>query len=301
METLSVTRREEEASQSAAATAPSNSARLNLTSTRLERWRWVALAIVLALVLLHQLFLSFILARLAPAWRLPVEASVYSLTGIVGVWVGMTALARAFARREQAETQLRAAFAELEFNHQKLLALHDIGENLAEADDEQSVLELAAQAPLKIVEARASTVVTFDDDHNRLNLDMAWGLSDRYLQALRTRIDAGIPAGRCRRCATLHAEAASDCPLFTGLHSHAQAEGIGSLICLPIAHERERVGLIAAYFPSASGPAEDHVRLLNILGGAIAASLHSLRTRARQVNALHALDRAAILQRARVS
>lgn len=198
----------------------------------------------------------------------------------------------ASARLRQVRAELRRALDQLESQRQKLLALHDLGENLADADDEQSVLELAAHAPLELVEARASTVITFDERHDRLKLDMAWGLSDRYLNALRAQMEAGIPAGRCRNCAVLKSQAKSNCVLFSGLQNQAKEEGLSSLICLPIAHEHERVGIIAAYFPSANGPPEDQLHLLNFLGGAIAGALQSLRMRARQVSTLHALDRA---------
>ncbi|MGB8645519.1 MAG: GAF domain-containing protein [Anaerolineae bacterium] len=265
---------------------------LPATSIRILRWRIPALVAVLALVALHELFLSLVIPRVSPDWRLPVEVTVYGLTGIVAAWLGLTVLARVLARREKAEADMQNAFKELEFNHQRLLALHDLGENLAEVDDEQSVLELAAQAPGKLVGAQASTVVTIDRERDRLKLDMAWGLSDPYLRALRAQMDAGVPAGRCASCSTLRTETNSDCPMFAGLHEQAKQEGIGSLICLPINHERIRVGFIAAYFPSAFGPPEDHIRLLNILGGAIAGALHSLRIRAHQVDTLHALDRA---------
>lgn len=259
---------------------------------QLRRLRWGVPLVVVALAALHQTGLHLFLSRTPALWHEWAELLLYGLTGSVVAWIGLSWIAAAVARRAEAEDKLRAAFAELEFNHQKLLALHDLGEHVAAADDEQIVLELAAQAPLKLTSARASTVVTFDDDHDRLKLDMTWGLSENYRNALRARMDQGIPAARCRTCIPLKTKASSDCPLFIGLQSYAQADGIGSLICLPIAHEQERVGVISAYFPSPDGPAEDHVRLLNILGGTIAAALHSLRLRTRQVSTLHALDRA---------
>ncbi|MBI5081737.1 MAG: GAF domain-containing sensor histidine kinase [Chloroflexi bacterium] len=249
--------------------------------------------IVVFLAALHQIALHTILLNIPdPLWHDRIEILIYGLTGSIVTWIGLTWIAAAVARRAEAETQVREAFAKLEFNHQKLLALHDLGEHVASADDEQAVLELAVQAPLKLAGAQASTVVTFKDDGDQLKLDMAWGLSENYIRALRAQLDAGVSAARCRTCTPLKTKASSDCPLFTGMHDHAKAEGIGSLVCLPIAHEHERVGIIAAYFPHADGPAEDQIRLLNILGGTIAASLHSLRMRAQQVSTLHALDRA---------
>ena len=260
--------------------------------TQLRRLRWAMPLFVLLLAALHQILVRLVANSLSSSWHDWAEVMAYGLTGSVVAWIGLTWIAANVARRTEAETQLRSAYAELEANHQKLLTLHDLGQRIADADDVQALLEVAAQAPLRLTSARASTVVTFDDDHNRLKLDMAWGLSENYLRALRARMDGGIDAARCRSCLALKTHAGSDCPLFVGLHTAAQAEGIGSLVCLPIAHEQERVGVIAAYFPSADGPPEDQIRLLNILGGTLAAMLESLRTRTRQIGALHALDRA---------
>ncbi len=263
-----------------------------LTSDKVIRWRWLALVGVLALVTLHELFLSAIIFPLAPALRDAIGMLVYSVTGLGGVWLAFTLLARALARREQAEAELRHAFDELEFNHQKLLALNDFGKRISDANHEETVFELAAQGAVQLTGARASSVVTFDGNNDRLKLDMAWGLSNQYLLALRERMDSGISMQRCRECSTLKTKASSDCPLFVGLHEQARADGIGSLVCLPIVRDQERVGIISAYFPSVDGPPEDHIRLLNVLGGVIASSLDSLRQRQRQVGTLHALDRA---------
>jgi signal transduction histidine kinase len=255
--------------------------------------RWLIPLLVLALAALYQTVLHLAVAPLAEPWEAVTGFVVYGLTGSVVAWIGLRWIADGVTRRAAAEAQMRAAYAELEISHQRLLALHDLGQQIASADSEQAVLELAAQAPLQLASARASTVVTFDDSGNRLKLDMAWGLSENYLRALRARLDAGIDAARCRDCVVLKTHASSDCPLFVGMHVAAQAEGIGSLACLPIVRDRDRVGVIAAYFPSVNGPPEDQLRLLNIAGGAIAAMLENLRTRTRQVSALHALHAAA--------
>jgi nitrate/nitrite-specific signal transduction histidine kinase len=269
--------------------APANQARPSPLYAQVRQLRWLAPAVIVAAAALHQVLIRLLVT---PTWQGVGELLLFSVSGTVVTWLALTWIANAIARQSETEERLRQAFAELEFNHQKLLAMHDLEQRVTAATDEQAVLALAAQAPLQLTNARASTVITFDEDRDRLNLDMAWGLSDRYLSGLRRRLDGGVAAGRCRTCQVLRTEASSDCPLFVDLHDLARDEGINSLICLPIHHEQERVGVISAYFPSADGPPEDHIRLLNILGTSIAATLESLRARVRQVGALHALDRA---------
>ncbi len=258
---------------------------------QLRRIRWIAPFFVLLGVSLHQLVLQNLINIIFPRWE-GADFLVYGLSGSVAVWLGLSWLATAVASRAEAELNLRSAYEELDANHQQLLALHDLGQNVAAASDEQAVLEMAARAPIELIGADSSTVISFSEGTNRLKLDMAWGLSETYLRALRTRIDAGVMAERCRTCTSLHAHSSSDCPLFDGLQAQAQAEGIGSLVCVPIDQANERIAVLSAYFPSANGPPDDQLRLLNILGGIIAATLDNFHARKRQTNALHALDRA---------
>ncbi len=257
---------------------------------RLRRLRWVAPVAVLILAALHQAGLHLIVDALSESWHQEAELLIYGFTGSIVAWIGLSRIATSIAAHAEAEKQTLLAYAELESNHQKLLTLNEIGRQLGAANDEQTVLELAARAPHHLTGAQASTVVTFADDKDRLKLDMAWGLSDAYLQAFRARLATGISANRCRECSVLKTVATSDCPLFEGLHEKARADGIGGLICLPMVYEQERVGLISAYFPSVDGPPEDQIHLLNILSGVIASMLESLRARTRQTDALYALD-----------
>jgi nitrate/nitrite-specific signal transduction histidine kinase len=262
---------------------------------QLRRIRWLAPVIVLLLAALHQLLLQNLIEMVFPSWAEAARLLVYTFTGSIVAWIGISWLATAVTRRAEAEMELRVAYNELETNHQKLLALHDLGQSVAAANDKQAIFELTARAPLHLTEANSSTIVTFDGENgnSRLKLDMAWGLSENYLKALRVQIEKGVLADRCRTCTVLHAHADGDCPLFAGLQDHARQEGIRSLICLPIVQANERIAVLSAYFPSADGPPEDQIRLLNILGGVVAAALESLRNRQRQVKTLNALDRAA--------
>jgi nitrate/nitrite-specific signal transduction histidine kinase len=259
---------------------------------QLRRLRWIVFPAVLILAAIHQSVLYLIAGAFPSSWQWWLQLLIYTLTGSLAAWLGLTWIADAAAQRFETESQLRQAYADLEQNHEKLLALHNLGERVASADDQHAILEIAARAPLELTAARASTVITFDEARDRLKLDMAWGLSENYLQALRNQLEIGIPAGRCQHCTGLKAHSESDCPLFRGLQSTARDEGIQSLICMPFTHDEERIGIISAYFPSADGPPEDQVRLLNILGRVIATALENLRARARELETVHALDRA---------
>ena len=246
--------------------------------------------VLLSLAALHQLVLQWLLPWVPPAYHFWLAVVLYGLSGSIVAWLALAWLAKNAARQEQTEAKLRTAYDDLARTHRQLLAVHDIGREIASAQDMQQILELAARAPLYLAGAQGSAVITFDETTDRLNLDMAWGLSDSYLQGLRRRIEIGVPAGRCRGCDHLTARPSGDCPLFAGLQDLAQEEGIQSLICLPISHHQKREGIISAYFPSPDGPPEEQIQLLNIVATGIAAALDAVRFRTSQMEALYAVE-----------
>ncbi len=258
----------------------------------LQGIRWLVFPGVFFLAFLHSLVVSYTTGSVIGVWQVWIEVFIYSLTGSLVAWLGLTWISKAAYRRFQAEKQLQKAYDELEERHLQLLNLNNLGEQVAAADNQHDILELATRAPIQLTEAQASTIVTFDENSDRLNLEMAWGLSDTYLSALRERIEIGINAERCRNCNTLHARADQDCPLFEGLLPMAQEDGIASLVCLPVTLEKERTSVITAYFPTVEGPSEDHIRLLNILCAVISGALENLRIRTQRISTLQSLDRA---------
>ncbi len=253
--------------------------------------RWAAPLVVLTLAALHQLTLQVLLPRVSAAYHTWLAVAVYGLSGSIVAWLALSWLARNVAHQEQTEAKLRLAYERLTETHRRLLAVYDIGHEIASAADMQQVLELAARAPSHLADALGSAVVTFDEEHDdRLRLDMAWGLSDSYLRHLRQRVEAGIPAERCRTCKPLATHVSSDCPLFAGMQDPARAEGIHSLVCLPISREQRREGIISAYFPLPNGPPEEQVQLLNIVATEIAAVLEGVRLRTQQMATIYAVE-----------
>ncbi len=264
---------------------------------KLRRIRWMAFPGVFLLATLHRLFVRYVAHPLPGIWQPLAEILIYSITGSLVAWFGLSWIANAANRRAETEHQLQAAFEKLELRHQQLLRLNSIGEQIAAADTQHTILELATRAPLQLTKALASTVVSFDQS-KRLNLDMAWGLSDQYLGALRQRIDGGIDTERCRTCSALHAHADGDCPLFDGLQTFARDDGITSLVCMPIALEKERTSIITAYYPEADTPTEEHIRLLNILSAVIVGALENLQFRDRHYSELNEDTTAAFTSKA---
>lgn len=252
--------------------------------------RWMMPLVILAMAALHQFVLHQLLLVLPIEYHTLTGIMLYGITGSIVVWIALSWLAGNAARQEQTEVELLAAYESLSETHRRLLAVHDIGKEIASAAEMQQVLELAARAPSRLAGAKGSAVITFDKEGNKLNLDMAWGLSNDYLHGLRKRVEAGIPADRCEACSVLGAEVSGSCPLFQGMQDLAQQEGIQSLVCLPIIREEKREGIISAYFPSPDGPPEEQVQLLNIVTNEIATALDGARLRNNHLAAIYAVE-----------
>lgn len=252
--------------------------------------RWLVPLLIVAASALHEFILSLLQPAVPPRLHPWTPVAVYGFTGSVVVWFGLGYLAQLIQARGQAEEELRQAYEQLKKTHQRLLAMHAIGREIAQAADLRQVLEVAARAPVQVTNAKGATVLTFDEEHNRLVLAGAWGLSDKYLEHFKARLASGIPADRCRQCTVLEARVSNDCPLFEGLQEIARAEGIGSLACLPFGRGERRDGIITAYFASPAHPPQDEVQLLAIVAAEIAGVLESLRLRDQQVTSIHELE-----------
>jgi len=251
---------------------------------------WIVPLAILGMAALHQLALLALSAWIPTSYQFWLAIGLYGLSGSLVVWFVLGWVAKSVARQEKTETELRAAYEHLAETHRQLLAVHDIGREVASAADMQQILELAARAPTHLADAQGSAVVTFDDEHDQLKLDMVWGLSDSYQDGLRKRVEIGIPAERCRACDPMAAHTSGDCPLFEGMQGLARTEGIQSLICLPIIRDQKREGIISAYFPSPDGPPEEQVQLLNIITSGIATALDGIRLRSNQMATIYAMD-----------
>ncbi|MFQ5857091.1 MAG: GAF domain-containing protein, partial [Anaerolineae bacterium] len=258
---------------------------------RISYLRWLMPVIVLALAAIHQGVLRILLARLPAAWHSHVQLAVYGATGIVVAWIGLTWIARAVARQEQAEADLRSAYADLERTHRQLQTIHQIGRRVTNAADVQELLDIAGRVPVELLGARATSVITFDEEKGRADLEMTWGLSDPAVRALRRRVQASFPVDRCTTCRPLTAQISQDCPLLMSLETAGCAEGIDRVVCLPLGRGQERVGVIAAYMDQASPLLADQVDLVNILATEITAAMEGVRLRANQMTTLYAVDR----------
>lgn len=244
---------------------------------------------ILALLAVQILLLTLIASELNNLGA-GLAAAVIGLAGALSAGLALNWFNHQAVGWQRTGAEVSSAYEKLAETHRQLLAVHDIGAEVASAADMQQVLEFAARAPGQLAGAKGSAFVSFDGEQDRLHLDMAWGLSDGYVAGLRQRIEAGIPSERCRACSPLKAQVSGDCPLFDGMQRLAQADGIQSLACVPLYRERKRAGILTAYFPLPDGPPDEQIQLLNIVMTEIAAALEGVRLRNQQMTALYTVE-----------
>ncbi|MFQ5594523.1 MAG: GAF domain-containing protein [Anaerolineae bacterium] len=258
---------------------------------RLSYLRWFAPVIVLALAAIHQSALRLLLDHLSPAWHGLAQWLLYGVTGIVVAWIGLTWITSAAVRQERAEAETHRAYADLERTRHHLQTIQQVGRRVANANDMQELLDIAGQMPVEFLGAHSTSVITFDDEQSQANLEMAWGLSDDAVTALRQQIQADFPAHRCAGCQPLMAQLSQDCPLLTSLEAAGCAEGISRVVCLPLGRDAERTGIVAAYMDQPAPPSPEQVNLVNILATEITAALEGVVLRTNQMDTLYAVDR----------
>ncbi len=260
-------------------------------SRLLVRVRWALPLIVLVLAAGHQGVLSLLLRAAPPGWHPLIQFAVYGFTGIVVAWIGLGWIQRAVERQRRAEGELREAYGRLERTNAELQALHELGRQIADAEDVQQLLAIAARMPIRLLGARGTSVVGFRKESGRAELEITWGLPEAAVVAIRRSLDGGLPAERCRSCRPLTARLTDACPLLTPVSEARCVPGVRQVVCLPLHHGQDRFGVVVAYLEGETPPPQDRVHLLNILATELSAGLEGVRLRSRQMATLYALDR----------
>ena len=96
--------------------------RLSAIYRRIAALRWPIVIIVVGAAAVNQALLFALFRFLPPGQQGWAQLALYSLTGVVVVWIGLRQLAKAAARQEDAERDLHDAYAELALTHRQLQA-----------------------------------------------------------------------------------------------------------------------------------------------------------------------------------
>lgn len=270
--------------------SPSNS--INRVTRRLAELRWPIVIIVVGAAAIHQALL-FALLRLFPtAQQEWIHLAVYSVTGVVVVWLGLRALLRTATKQEQAEASLRDAYADLAQTHRQLQTIHEVGRRVTNSSDVQELLEIAARIPVELLGAASASVITFDAERARSTLEMTYGLDAGAVQALRQQTETAHSAQQCANCQPLTAHVNDQCHLLASLQTSGNGAGLDRIVCMPLGRGDQRSGVVSAYLQPGVQPSQEQIHLVSILATEVTGALEAARLRARQMATLYAVDQA---------
>jgi nitrate/nitrite-specific signal transduction histidine kinase len=265
---------------------------INRVTRRLAELRWPIVVIVVGAAAIHQALL-FALLRLFPAAQQEwMHLAVYSVTGVVVVWLGLRALLRTAARQEAAEASLHAAYADLEQTHRQLQTIHEVGRRVTNSSDVQELLEIAARIPVELLGAASASVITFDAERERSSLEMTYGLDAGAVQALRAQTETAHSAQQCANCQPLTAHVNDACHLLASVQASSQGLAIDRIVCMPLGRGDQRSGVVSAYLRPGVQPSQEQMHLVSILATEVSGALEAARLRARQMATLYAVDQA---------
>ena len=271
---------------------PERANRLSAVYRRIAALRWPIVIIVVGAAAVHQALLFALFRFLPPGQQGWAQLALYSLTGIIVVWIGLRQLARATARQHDAEQDLHNAYAELERTHRQLQTIHEVGQRVTNSSDIQELLEIAARIPVELLGARSSSVITFDAEREHGALEMTYGLSQAAVVSLREEVATQFSAQRCANCHPLTAHISDRCHLLESLQNSPGAPPLDRIVCMPLGRGDVRTGVVSAYLAVGSEPSQEQIHLVSILATEITTALESARLRARQMATLYAVDRA---------
>ncbi len=265
---------------------------ISRVTRRLAELRWPIVIIVVGAAAIHQALLFAVLRVFPAAPQEWIHLAVYSITGVIVVWVGLRTLLRTATRQEQAESDLRVAYADLEQTHRQLQTIHEVGRRVTNSSDVQELLEIAARIPVELLGAASASVITFDAERERSTLEMTYGLDAGAVQALRRQAETAHSGQRCANCQPLTAHVNNECHLLASVQAGSASAGLDRIVCMPLGRGDERSGVVSAYLQPGIQPSPEQIHLVSILATEVTGALEAARLRARQMATLYAVDQA---------
>ena len=180
-----------------------------------------------------------------------------------------------------------------------LEAVLAVAEAVAAAGDLDTTLRLVADMAARLLRCRGAAVLQHDEQHpNDLRLVAAFGLSDRYVEALNGGYQVqmqGRQGPSAVALATRRPVVVRDVrtePLIDPWRELADAEGYRAMVSVPLVLADKALGVLNLYHWSPAAISHRRLRLLVAVAGHAAIAIHNAtlrETEARQVDALRTM------------
>lgn len=250
---------------------------------RLSRLRIQAPLLALALVLAHQIFEHTLIADL-PRWQhFTTQVLFYGLVGPALAWLALTSLRRSVGETLEAEREAQRAHEQLVRANRRLRFLIDVTHKLAEAEDEQMLLDIILQLPAQVLPTAGATLVRFAE-------------TDRPLPALHTGemepqeyaewIDHLSKEDTANTCSCSSTDATRPCPQL----ARRPESPVQSVVSLPLERGGRTHGLLIAYLTEPDRPSAEEHEMLKAMAGEVSLALESHRLRSRELEAIYRLQ-----------
>ncbi len=258
-------------------------------SRRINRLRWQVPLLAFVLVLIDQLVEHTGLIHL-PGWgHLASQVFFYGLIGSTLAWWALNSLKRQVQDTQDAQDALQEAHTALGEANQRLEFLIRVSHQLAQAEDEETLVEILLGLPAEVVPAAGCTLIHYDTHGHPLSAVHSGSLEPATFEAWTAHLSATGSAQPCQNCSAQWATDAASCPLLMAPPSPVD---VHKVYCLPLAWGSRKYGVLAIYLPEADRPDDREQALLAAMANEMALALESHRLRGRELAALYRLEQA---------
>lgn len=251
-------------------------------SQRIRRLRWQAPLLALLLVLSHQLAEHTWLMHL-PRWQhFTTQVLFYGLIGPVLAWWALSSLLRSVSETETTQRALGEANQRLEF-------LIQVNRRLAEAEDEETLIEVILDLPLEVVPTVGCSLIRFDERGQPLPALHRGNLDPATFEAWTAHLATAKVRQACERCVVRWATELTSCPL---LESFPVTIALHKVYCIPLERGGRAYGMLNIYLDEADHPTSREQILLMAMADEVSLALESQYLRSRELATLYHLQQA---------
>jgi signal transduction histidine kinase len=171
--------------------------------------------------------------------------------------------------------------------YQRLQTLYDVTKTISSTLNLQEVLNLIAQSAAEAMQIKACTIRLLDESGQIVHTVAAYGLSEQYMAKGPIDVQKSLPTHRALSGQlTIISDTSRDERLQ--YPAEARAEGINSMLCVPLFIRGKAEGVICVYSVEPNHFTEGDAEFLSALAGAGATAIENART----YQALEIADRA---------